>query len=550
MEENTVYRIVSATGIPRLDDDIEAYQQFSLLGRCNLKSEIAEVVEVSDPDVLIVSDHISGEENLAKLLLEIKNRFPHVRIVYFAGELMQRDTKRRDMLGMLVMVGIYDIVLGRTLNRDVAIDAIIHPRAYEAVEFLTRNLIDSKAEVYNAFAGLSYEEVDELEELDKDNNVYVFTSVKPGTGKSFSAINAACAVAKYGEGRPRVALIDADLQTLSVGTTLGMQDDPKKNIKTCMEAIAGIFDNGKLIDDEEKIKRTKRIMKDCFVRYSKIPNLDVLIGSSLTPEEVDALNIKPEYYTYLVETIREDYEIVIVDLNSNIFHVTSFGILRMCKTAYYIVNLDFNNIRNNVRYKNMLDEIDISRKVKYVLNQAIENTEFYDYLGVADKPLIFTPDDMEKKSEINIFKKIPYISPVIAYNNAYNGLPAILDTEEAMDRVRFAILDLANDIYPMGSEYERLRRIIEADKESTYLEAFKAMFGGHGLKKDKKTKIEAEPIDEDNASPEMEDTRKRSFKLKKTKEHRKLFDKKKKPEADKEAFYDSEDHVFEDNDEN
>lgn len=464
------YRILSATGIPQLDDDLSDENQFEIVGRCNLKSDIEGMVEAFNPDILLVSDHLSGEENLAQTILDIKNRYHSVRIIYFAGELSPRDNKRRDMLGMLVMVGVYDIVINKVINKDIAVDAILYPRAYDAVSYLTKNLIDSKAEVYNVFGGLRYESQAANENLDKDNNIFVFTSIKPGTGKSFSAINVACAIAKYGKDRPKVALIDADLQTLSVGTALGMADDSKKNIETCMEAIAGIFEKGKVIEDTEKVKRARRIMKDCFLRYPKIPNLDVLIGSSLTPQEVDALQIKPEYYTYLVETIRNDYDIVIVDLNSNIFHVTSFGILKMCKTAYYIINLDFNNIRNNVRYKNMLSEIDIASKVKYVLNQAIENTDEYEYLGVVDRPLAFTPDDMEKKSNIKIFKKLPYMPPVIAYNNAFNALPAILDNDEEMDRMRLAIMDLANDVYPMGTEYEKLKREFSPEKKKSLFE--------------------------------------------------------------------------------
>lgn len=483
MEHN--YRILSATGIPMLDDDLRSVTQFDIIGCCNLKSDIANMADGLRPDILLVSDHISGEENLAQTILAVKNAHPAIRIIYFAGELSARDNKRRDMLGMLVMVGIYDIVIGKTLNKDIAVDAIIHPRAYDAVSYLTRNLIDDRAEVYNAFGGLQYEAAELTDEHDKDNNIYVFTSIKPGTGKSFASINTACAIAKYGVDRPKVALIDADLQTLSVGTALGMEDDPRKNIQTCMETIAGIFENGKVIEDVEKVKRAKRVMKDCFVRYPKIPNLEVLIGSSLTPQEIDALKIRPEYYNYLVETIRNEYDIVIVDLNSNIFHVTTFGILRLCKTAYYIINLDFNNIRNNVRYKNMLSEIDISKKVKYVLNQAIENTDAYEYLGVVDRPLVFTPDDMEKKSNIEIFKKLPFISPVIAYNNAFNGLPAILDNSDEMDMARFAIMDLANDIHPMGSEYEKLKRILNPERNGNF---FSNLFAKkEGTKKAKKT---------------------------------------------------------------
>ena len=59
----------------------------------------------------------------------------------------------------------------------------------------------------------------------------------------------------------------------------------------------------------------------------KFENLHVLTGSTLTPEEIDSLKITPEYYIYLLDIIRKEYDIVIIDTNSSMFilqHTQSF----------------------------------------------------------------------------------------------------------------------------------------------------------------------------------------------------------------------------------
>ena len=98
-------------------------------------------------------------------------------------------------------------------------------------------------------------------------------------------------------------------------------------------------------------------------------NLYALVGSQLTLQELE--NVNAMHYLYLVETITNDYDVVIVDTNSSLTHVTTFPLLNLSKYCYYILNLDFNNIRNNSRYRSFLEKIQIADKVKYILNENI-----------------------------------------------------------------------------------------------------------------------------------------------------------------------------------
>ena len=69
----------------------------------------------------------------------------------------------------------------------------------------------------------------------------------------------ACGIAAYGRTKtdgmkPKVALVEADLQTLSIGTILNIEEDKRKNMKAAMEAISTVFDKGNLIADADSAR--------------------------------------------------------------------------------------------------------------------------------------------------------------------------------------------------------------------------------------------------------------------------------------------------------
>lgn len=477
----TICKILSATGIPRCDDDLKKQSGMEVMS-CPLKNQIPGMIEEFNPQIVIVSDKLSGEENIIKMILNLKNKYHYIRFIYLAGNINPNDSARIDALGMLVLVGVYDIVLSKTINIDLIMDAIENPKKEQAVKYLTKNLLDMKHEINNTLDGLEYEvyEADTVKDI-AFPNLYTFSSVKPGTGKSFLAVNVACAIAKYGKNRPKVALIEADMQTLSVGTLLSI-DEKKGNIKNAMESIAPIFDRGTLIEDPERIKKANKVIKNSLVPYKDIPNLEVLVGSSISAEEIDALGIIPEYFTYIIDVIKNDYDYIIVDTNSSIFHVSSFPIMHKAKTCYYILNLDFNNIRNNIRYANILKEIGISNKVKYILNENIENTKEFSYLGIDIEELNFTSADIEDKY-FNLVAKIPSIPKTVFLNRLYDGTPVVLDKNSVQhtNKAKLELLKVANEICELNDEFDKLAAIVNGHKEKTKL-------GFSLFKKDKKIK--------------------------------------------------------------
>lgn len=501
MEENkTILKVVAATGIPMLDEELKKQPDMKVT-ECFLRGELESIIESTSPQLVIISDKLSGEENTIKLLIHLKNKFHFVRFIYLAGQFDPRDKTRIDALGMLVLVGIYDIITSQKVNIDVIMDTIKFPKKEQSVSYLTSNLLNSKHEIKNAIGGGLEYEVYEEEEIAQHvfPNVFMFTSVKPGTGKSFVAVNTACAIAKYGKEKPRVALIEADMQTLSIGTLLSI-DEKKGNLKDVMQAISSIFDKSTLIDDDDRKRKVNKTIRNSMVTYKNIPNLDVLVGSSLTPEEIDSLAIIPEYFTYILDVLKDEYDYIIIDTNSSIFHVSSFQIAQKARTCYYILNLDFNNVRNNIRYANMLREIGIFDKVRYILNENIENTKEYYAYGVELEELNFTSQDIENKY-FNLIAKIPMLQKTIFLNRLYDGTPVVLDKNSVTytNKVKYELMKIADGICPMGDEYEKLRKQIENSNSGGFLDKLLGLF-----KKKDSPKEKTEPTEPTESKTEEE----------------------------------------------
>lgn len=464
---STIYKIVSASGVRKLDEDMNRFDDLDVCGVCNLKSDISLLLDEYQPSCLIISDSIQGEEELIELMIREHSRHPETRVIYLAGELDNRDTARVDQLGTLVLNGIYDIVFGK-INPHVIHDAILYPKMREAVDHLTHHLLNRKAEIRNAAGSFEYEGFAEEEVREENHNLYMVWSPKPGSGKSFISANLAAACAKYGVDKPKVALIDGDLQNLSIGNILGIKQDDKHDLRTAMIAITDIL-NG-TCNTEERRRRAEKTVRDCFVRYQHLSNLDVLAGSSLTPTEVDGLNITHNHYRELLRIIDGIYDIVIVDLNSSVTHVTTYEMMQMSKKIFCVINLDYNNVQNASRYRQTIKTFKVDDKIYHILNQDIQNST--GKFGTDIEELSFTADKVEEI--IPLTARIPSVEPSIFFNRQFEGVPIVLYKKSYTARTRLAFLELAQELYDIEPEdLEKLRAKVNGEKKSFFSSLFK-----------------------------------------------------------------------------
>lgn len=434
-------KIIVATGIPEYDNGIRKIEGYEYVPiNIGFKSELYEACVNFKPDILIISEKLSGDELLSGIAIDIKQKLPNIRIIYLAGSVDLNNMNKINKLGAMVLAGIYDIVTERKVNKGLIKSILESPKAKSDVEYLLRYFIEKKKD--NDINMEYEEEIAETEIIDDYyKNVFMVSSIKPGTGKSFVSTNIATCLAKYGEEinghPPKVAIIEGDLQTLSVGTLLAIEDD-KHNLKTVMDKIATIISpDGNFVNDDLKINEVNEYILNAFKPYSKCKNLYALVGSQLTMEEIEG--ISPLYYSYLIDIVSQKFDYVIIDSNSSLLHVTTYPLLSMVNKSYYILNLDFNNARNNMRYRHTLKNLGVYDKVKYILNEDLTDS----------------PDNVEKlqfdsnvlSESFELEAKIPIIPKAIFLNRLWQGTPIILDDTDYTLKARYELSKVSNQIH-------------------------------------------------------------------------------------------------------
>lgn len=444
-------KILSASGQQIIDDAVKKFENYVVLDTVEYKKDVLEAVKVHQPDILLIGEGLSGHDSLIEIMLKLVKDYPHLRIVYLSGHVDMREEAKVSSLGVLVMAGINDIVHEQKIHVHTLRNILDNPKTEEQMSYLTKRVKDSSSKNKNNVIEFEIPEEELKQDEDIYNNLHVVSSIKPGTGKSFLSTNLATAIATYGievNGRkPRVALIEADLQNLSVGTLLQIEDD-KKNLKAVIDKISTIInENGALTGDLKETETVNEFIRNCFNPYYRSKNLEALVGSQLSFSQIE--NVKPYHYVYLIDAIIKEFDVVIIDSNSSLTHVTTYPLLHMAKNCYYVLNLDFNNVRNNVRYKEILKEIGILDKVKYVLNEdIIADSAEASQAGGGVEELIFTADHLND-SDFHLEARIPMLPKTVFLNRLYEGTPVVLDNKAYTLKARYELMKVANQIWPI-----------------------------------------------------------------------------------------------------
>ena len=469
-------RVLLATGHKQLDTFIQKFDGYSVEHAIYKKSELLDATRSIQPDMLVVSDYLSGAEFMIPLLIEASQIKPDMEIIYITPKVQPHDIDRMNQLASLVMAGIYPVLVESALSPNRVKMMMDRPPKREDVDFLLQHQLKSTKKKEELFTvELEETEVQDIEE-EGYPNVYMVSSVKPGTGKSFLSVNIAIMIAKYGKKKdgktPKVALIEGDLQNLSLGTLLGFKDDDKKNLKTAIEAIDTIInEDDELIDDRKKIEEVDEFVISCFKPQYMVKNLEALVGSQLTMEELE--NIKPIHYSYLIDLVSDLYDVVIIDSNSSFAHTTTLPVLQLSNRAYYVINLDFNNIRNNVRYQKTLKELGVLDKVHYILNEDY-NSDYLRMYNIEDpEPLQFTADAVQE-SGFQLSGRIPLMPKTVFLNRLYEGIPIALDQEDYTVLPRLEIAKIANEMWPiehldwLQKEWEKQLEKLQSKKKGLF----------------------------------------------------------------------------------
>lgn len=391
------------------------------------------------PNSILITENTEGRLSTHELILEIKKKYPSIRIIYLAGEVDLNDKDKVNALSILVDYGIYDIYWHSRINQQILTDIIFKHKTVSDVQELYQFRSDKK--------GVYEETMEHIIDAGRDNVIMV-SSIKPGTGKTFISTNIATAIAAFGQNKngrpPKVAILEGDLQTLSVGTILGVQHD-KYNLREALMMISTIVDDdGNISDDDRQIERVNQFIEKCLLPYPAVPNLYALVGSQLNFSDLSTVNAYQ--YFYLLETVAELFDIVIIDANSSLEHTTTGPMLQLAKLCYYVIDLDFNGIRSNLRYKQELKKLNVLDKVEYVLNKAVTKELESKFLEKLDY------NEAELRADgFKITARVPMVDTVITFNRMFTHNPVILDKTFDTLQARIEITKLANNLWPMGN---------------------------------------------------------------------------------------------------
>lgn len=405
-------------------------------------------------------------ENSIEYLLDFHAQFPKVRIIYVVPEIDLKNTTVVEEICSLIDKEIYDIYYGEEITKRTIQNLLKNPYTKndnenflflrkKNREFFIKNYAKDKKEKEIEEAIIEEKSTIELvDEVVEGNvtpgydNIIIVSSIKPGTGKSFITVNLATAIAKYGRPKadgekPKVAIIEGDLQTLAVGTLLKVEND-RYNLKTALEAVKKVVDaNGHNFGTEEENEAVRKFILKCFHPYGDIGNFYVLSASQIGFEDWE--NVNPYHYFYLIETVVADFDIIFVDSNSALEHKTTGPVLQLANVCLYVIDLEYNNIRMNLRYQQMLRDLGVFKKIRYILNKDISKCDTNNFA----ETLEYDANSLAK--DFHVLGRIPFIDTSVMLNRLHSGRPVVLDTTEMTIDARMEFANIADKIWDMDN---------------------------------------------------------------------------------------------------
>ena len=405
-------------------------------------------------DTIFATEGIDGslDETLIEILCEIKNRFNFLRIIYLtACDVDMQNESMLESLTMLLQCGIYDIYGQKKISPSIINDLIDIPKTFNDVKKYYYEKPRTSSKITELPKDSYFDDsIIEGRISEGKKNVIAISSIKPGTGKSFISTNIAADIARFGafkkgtNKRPSVVVVEGDLQTLSVGTLLGIENDTYNLREALKRAEQIVTENGEMIGSYDQQEQYKKFVRKCCLPYRDQENLFAIVGSQLNFTEIG--NISPYRYFYMIEVISEMFDVVIIDANSSLEHRTTGPILQLASQCYYVLDLDFNNVRSNLRYRQELANLGALSKVKYILNKAITQEAQQNF----SEKLDFDEEKL-KGSGFEIVGRVPMIDNVVVLNRMHEKVPIVYDTSYSTLLARMEFCELSRKIWPMSN---------------------------------------------------------------------------------------------------
>lgn len=299
-------------------------------------------------------------------------------------------------------------------------------------------------------------------------------SATGGSGKTVFATNLGAILAKYSNiantNDYKVIVLEYNLACQSMDLCFNLEAD--KNIGAlAMELSEKVNDKGVIEIDSVELK--PRLLD--YIYKDKETGLDILLGIS-NPLEID--RIREGFTKSLIRTLKENYDVVIIDISSDIAKAPILECFKELDELYYILPMDVASIRNArhlLKFFKTLMKFR-SEQIKVILNKVNPNNKEF---GVDQVYSAFANDDCVPEGTI------PYVGKEVL-SSLNRGIP--IAVEDIGNPVSQAIYSLAVGINPMLSSNEMEVELEKKEKKK------KGMLGGlFGGKKKSSESVSEEP---------------------------------------------------------
>lgn len=103
---------------------------FKFVDSLSYKEAVTKAVAKHKPDVLVIRETLPGHEDVLKIIYSIRNEFPSTRIIFISSQREIGD----GVLSTLVSYGVYDLIIGNSIQAFDLIELIKTPNSYADVK--------------------------------------------------------------------------------------------------------------------------------------------------------------------------------------------------------------------------------------------------------------------------------------------------------------------------------------------------------------------------------------------------------------------------------
>lgn len=377
-------KIITALGNPNLSEKIKKYKNIEILTKdIQYQEGIFEVLEKEkNIDFLILSENLLGKNKIENLIKKIKEKNNKLKII------LVMENKNENIENILYFNGVNKIFY----NNEKIINII---------KYIENKNEEKNTEIKNELENLKQlliknniylEDEKEIKEnnkekvinkkIKKENTKVISIAGTGGIGKSIITLNLANILK---ENNQKILIIDFDILNKSLHTILGVNEYSKK--------IKNKLQKNNLINNKINIK-------ELIIKINK--KVDLISGINLIFDS--KYKISSEKIKFIIEELKEYYNLIIIDTSSECFLDYTKNILKESDIILFLLEanlVEIKKAKNLLKIYNKNWKIN-EEKIKLIINK-------------------YNEESVDEKIIKNIFSEYKILGK-IKFNKKYNNL--------------------------------------------------------------------------------------------------------------------------------